>query len=216
MRNLVRVSVLLTTLMVGGSSARVEAAPSTKADEMAFEWCLSQFPEEDNLWSGEDTKPLPRPAEEFGPFDLADARIPPGLITRTEVVGSLPPEIKKYKGQWIWPTHEDAPRFAIFVERLTATEMTIGWAIKPEKDKDEGAYRDLRTSLKWTGKWFSHFKSSAKGSETLDILISANGEAMLVWSGYSRTVTLEDRSGKQSSHTFSEGWPLCFISSKRH
>jgi hypothetical protein len=214
MQDLVRASILL--LALGGTIPALAVTPATKVDDKALEWCLSHFPVEESLSPADDIKPLPRPAGKFHTFDLAGARTPPGLVRHTEIIGPLPPEIEKYEGQWIWPTHEDSPRFAIFVERLTATEMTIGWAIKPENDRDEGGYRKLRNLLRWTGKSFSHSESSADGSETLDIVISADGEAMLIVSGYSRLVTIEDGTGKQSTHTFGEAWPLCFISSKHY
>jgi hypothetical protein len=214
MRNLICVSVLL--LALGSTIPALAVTPATKVDDSAFEWCLSHFPGEESPSPADDIKPLPRPAGKFRPFDLAGARTPPNLVRRTEITGSPPPEIEKYKGQWTWPAHEDAPHFAIFVERLAATEMTIGWAIKPGKDKNEEGYRDLRNVLRWTGKSFSSSESSAEGAETLDIFISADSEAMLIVSGYSRLVTVEDRTGKKSSHTFGEAWPMCFISSKHY
>lgn len=185
---------------------------SRNANKKLFEWCVSQFPMDE----GESAKPLPRPAEKLRPFELAGALTPPGLVIPTEITGMLPPEIEKYKGQWTWPTHGETPPATVFVERLTPTEMAIAWAFRREKGKDAADYRAQRELLKWTGKSFSSSTSTPEGTETLDIYVSANGQAMFIASGHSRVVTLVDKDGKQSSHTSGEGWPACFISGKHY
>lgn len=215
MRNFVWISLPAFLLLpLADLSAQDESGTADtrnlSTDDKLFEWCMSLFPPEED----ESAKPLHRPAEKQRPFELTGALTPPHLVTRTEIVGMLPPEIEKYKGQWIWPAHDQAPFAAVFVERLTPTEMTIAWAFKREKEQDEVDKRYSRTVLKWTGKSFGYSNSIPGGSEGLETVISADGGAMLIMSGYSRTITLEDTAGNQSSHMSGEGWPFCFVSER--
>lgn len=212
MRNVAWISIPVFVLLASAdlSAQEEDDTADLRTDDKLYEWCMSSFP----LEEGVSAKPLPRPAEKRRPFELADALTPPNLITRTEIVGTLPPEIEKYKGQWIWPAHDEAPVAAIFVERLTPSEMTIAWAFKREKDRDGTDSRYSRTVLKWTGKSFHYSAPIPRGFEELEAVISADGEAMLIMSGYTRTITLEDNAGNQSSHTSGEGWPFCFISDR--
>lgn len=217
MRNFAWVSISLFLMLASAvlPAQAEDGAIDTRTsdvDSKLREWCASHFPKDE----GESAKPAPRPVEKLRPFEFAQALTPPGLVTRTEIIGTLPPEIEKYKGQWTWPAHDKAPAATLFVERLTATEMAIAWVLKREKHVNEANHPDLRTMLKWTGSSFSYSKSISEGSATLDIYVSANSEAMAVVTGYSRLVTLGDRTGKQSSYTSSEAFPACFISSKHY
>jgi hypothetical protein len=165
---------------------------SRNVDEKLFEWCMSQFPKRE----GEDAKPMPRPAGKLRPFDLTNAIAPSHLVTKTEVIGELPPLIEKYRGLWTWPAVDESPPAVIFVERLTATEMTIAPAVKRDKKlRDETDYQVERTTLSWTGTHFSHSKVTPEESRQVEILVSQSGEAMLMISGYSRKIVLEGPNG---------------------
>jgi hypothetical protein len=214
MRNLVCVSVLL---VVGSSMPAMAETSVTDVNEKAFEWCLSQFPHEDNPWAADDGKPLPHPTAKLQPFNLRNAIAPPDLVTRTEVVGELPPPIEKFRGHWTWPAVEGLPPAVIFVERLTSTEMTIATAFNREKGLDEADYEVERMTLSWTGTHFAYSKVTPEESRQVEIHVSQSGEAMFMISGYSRVVTLEGPNGiVGTSKVPSDAWPTCFISERHY
>ncbi len=82
-----------------------------------------------------------------------------------------------------------------------------------ERSKSEGN-KPERMFLSWTGTQFASSIGTPKEFRELEIRVSQSGDVMAAMSGYTRTMTLIDKDGKESSHTFSEGWPYCFISER--
>lgn len=130
---------------------------------------------------------------------------------KTQIVGKLSPSLEKYKGIWTWPSLDVPSSSVVFVERLTPTEMTI--VLARERDKNEDLEPE-RLTLSWTGTHFFHSKGTPKDSREIALHVSESGEAMAGMLGATRTVTLIDKDGKESSDTRGEGWPLCFLSEK--
>lgn len=183
MRDLRRLSALVSFLLIIGDTtpAKAETEPwsMTKADEKAFGWCISHFLslDDESPETDKDIRPIARPVEKFRPFDIKEMLTPPGLITETEIVGRLPPEIEKYRGLWIEPTIDTPSLRAIFVERLTPTEMTIAEARrKPDPQHSVPPNPDNpRRKLKWNGKAFRDVRGVG-----YYISISPDGEAMFL------------------------------------
>lgn len=164
------------------AEAEAETSPFTKADEKAFEWCLSHFPFGiENPWADENAAPLQRPVKSFPPFDIEDMLGPPELIKETEIAGELVPEIAKYQGHWIWPAVSMPSPMAIFVERLTPTEMTVAMVKKKLNTEPEphAQSSSLRHKLKWNGDAFIEEPQGPDGVGYL-IRISQDGRAMFV------------------------------------
>jgi hypothetical protein len=208
MRYFACVSLLLPILFIcGGTASHLAYAKELSTDWRVFEWCLSHSPRKD----GETIQLLPRPPGELRPFDLSNAVAPSDLVTKTQIVDSLPPSIEKYQGIWTWPSIDAPSSGAIFVERLTPTEMTIVLARERDKHQD---LQPERLTLSWTGTYFSYSKGTPEDSQEIALYVSESGEAMAGMLGATRTVTLIDKDGKESSDTRGEGWPLCFLSEK--
>src|SRR4051794_37091698 len=87
-----------------------------ETDSALQEWCQKLF---ENSARYSD-----RPIGKLGQIDIRKLAAPPNLIQNTEIIGSLPPAISRYAGHWIYPAL-GSPDFAIFVERLSPTDMTI-------------------------------------------------------------------------------------------
>jgi hypothetical protein len=206
MRNVVL--FLLTSLFIcsGAIPHHAQGRESSKSFK-AFEWCLSHFPKRE----GESVRLLPRPAGELRPFDPSNAMLPADLVTKTQINGKLSPSLEKYKGIWTWPSLDVPASGVIFVERLTPTEMTIVLARQRDKSED---LEPERLTLGWTGTHFYHSKGTPNDSQEIALYVSESGEAMAGMLGATRTVTLIDKDGKESSDTRGEGWPLCFLSEK--
>lgn len=208
MRTVARVSLLLTILFGHCAAVSHQAyARELSTDWKVFEWCLSHFPREE---SG-NVQLLPRPPGKLRSFDLSNSTAPSDLVTKTQIVGKLPPSIEKYQGYWTWPSIDEPSPGAILVERLTPTEMSI--SLIRERSKSEGN-KPERMFLSWTGTQFASSIGTPKEFRELEIRVSQSGDVMAAMSGYTRTMTLIDKDGKESSHTFSEGWPYCFISER--
>lgn len=181
MRNLYRFYALLPVLLACSTplKAATDALPLTKTDEKAFAWCLSHFPfGSENPWADEDAD---RPVKQFPPFDMKDMLGPPNLVKETEIAGKLSATIAKYQGLWIWPTVSVPSPIAIFVERLTPTEMTIAM-VKRELNSEHGAPSNpdpLRYELKWNGEAFIG-EPGDPDEVGYHISISQDGQAMLV------------------------------------
>lgn len=207
MRNLVRVSVLrdfipvtiasFFLLAIGHASTRAEdhstETPSPAGDEL-LQWCLSRFP-----GMSEEAGTISRPRGKVAPLKVEEMIVPADLVTKTETTGRLPGYIRKYRGVWIWPSVP--PDFAIFVERLGPTEMSIAFlsrATARNESYRERLRENSRKKLTWNGTALS---SAPEGNlqSKITIYISAFGQAMLV--------IHENRI---------EAWPMCFISSKHY
>lgn len=210
MLDIVRVSVLLPILFGYWAAASHQSyARDLSTDWRVIEWCFSHFPREE---SG-SVQLLPRPPGKLRLFDLSNSTAPIDLVTKTQIVGKLPPSVEKYQGYWIWPSIDEPSPRAILVERLTPTEMTISLIRERERDDDD---KPDRMFLSWTGTHFASSIGTPKEFREMEIRVSQSGDVMAAMSGYTRTMTLIEKDGKESSHTFSEGWPLCFISSKHY
>ncbi|MBK1867347.1 hypothetical protein [Taklimakanibacter albus] len=197
MRNIVLISIFTFLMLVPARAEddNSESRSHVNEDE-ALKWCFSRFP------SAEPAEVSSRSISELAPFKLEDTIAPPGLITKTETVGRLPGYIRKYKGVWIWPAITEPPAFAIFVERLTAEEMTIAFvsrATEENKDYRDGLRKNSRQKLTWNGTAFSAGPDGELESTTT-IYISAFSDALLL-------IRANKREG---------GPPMCFISSKHY
>lgn len=196
MRNIVWISILTFLMLVPARAEddNSESRSHVNEDE-ALKWCFSRFP------STEPSEVSSRSLRELAPFKLEDMVAPPDLITKTETVGRPPGYIRKYKGVWIWPAITEPPDFAIFVERLTAEEMTIAFvsrATEENKDYRDKLRKNSREKLTWNGTAFSRGPEGELESTT-SIYVSAFSDALLIV-----------RANKR------EGWPMCFISSKHY
>jgi len=197
MRSLLRVSVLLSVLLALGSSTSLKAETDHEADGNAYLWCLSYF----HIWEDEKGA-VSRPTEKLAPFKLADMIVPSDLIRKTQMTGNLPGYIRKYRGVWIWPSVHEPPPFAVIVERLTPTAMTIAFlsrATEENKSYRQRLLRNSRIDLTWNGTAFST-KPEGKIQSVISIYISAFGQAMLF-------ATENNIEGQP---------PMCLISSKHY
>jgi hypothetical protein len=186
MQKLPRLLVLFPALFLGSLSPLGQTVSNQtnvqEVDNKLFEWCLSYFP--DVVLN--DGGPLERPVEKLAAIDMTGVVAPPGLITETEIVGDLPPSIKSYKGRWASPfeTNPILP-YAVFVERLSPTEMTIALLIKSSGGQQRHPPNDLRHRLKWDGQAFIAERSNLLGIEgvTFGVQVSPFGDAMVLsWS----------------------------------
>jgi hypothetical protein len=180
MRDFARVLILLLVLhFASATRARAYTSPFTKADENAYAWCISHFLslDDEDPQPDKEILPIARPAAKLRPFDIKEMLVPPGLITETEIVGRLPPEIEKYRGLWITPTIDAPSLTAIFVERLTPTEMIIALARRKPDPKASLPPNpdDPRSKLKWNGNVFNDVRGVG-----YIISISPDGEAMFL------------------------------------
>jgi len=170
------VSILLLVLLHLGAStlARADRHSLTKADGKAYGWCISHFLslDEEDPQSEQEIRPIARPPEKFRPLDTENMLIPPDLIRETEIVGNLPPKIERHQGVWILPAIDTPSPSVIFVERLTPTEMTIVVVRKSYPTNTDNP----RSTLKWDGQVFR----GVRGEFGHDVVISADGEAMLL------------------------------------
>lgn len=176
-------------------------------DFKVFEWCLSHFPREE---SGV-VELLPRPPGKLRSFDLSSSTAPAGLVGKTRTVGKLPPSIESYQGYWTWPSIDKPAPGAVFIERLTPTEMTISMIRARDISGDD---KPERMFLSWTGTHFAYSGGTPNEFREMEIRVSQSGDFMAGLAGYTRTQTLIDKDGKESSHTFREGWPYCFVSER--
>lgn len=208
MRKFVYVLFLpLIYLAHGGTTSHQAYGKERSTDFKVFEWCLSHFPRRE----GGDIQLLPRPPGELRSFDLSNSTAPSDLVTKTQIVGKLPPSIEKYQGIWTWPSIDAPSSGAIVIERLTTTEMTI--VLMRERDKNQDVQPE-RLTLGWTGTHFFHSKGTPTDSQEIALYVSDSGETMAGMLGATHTVTLIDKDGKESSDTRGEGWPLCFLSER--
>ena len=186
-----------------GETAHSQAS-SREVDGKLFEWCLSYFPEGDELpESDEAAKPRERPVEKLPPFDLEGVTAPPDLIKETVIVGNVPDAIKAYQGLWITPmAGKSWLPYAAYVERLTPMEMTIALLHRPPEGQQLDSTKGLRQTLAWDGTGFESKTANLLGMKdvTFRVQISRFGDALgLGWAG--------DR----------EGYLLgCLISSKHY
>ena len=87
-------------------------------------------------------------------------------------------------------------------------ESYQGYWTWPSIDKPE------RMFLSWTGTHFAYSGGTPNEFREMEIRVSQSGDFMAGLAGYTRTQTLIDKDGKESSHTFREGWPYCFVSER--
>lgn len=187
MQNLVRVSVLLPLLLIGCPSRghtddfslrKKDLSPSEVSDGNLLNSCLSYILDE---------QPEPatrRPRKETEPLDLTDAVFPPNLVTKTEFVGDVPPEIRKFQGRWaLRVINKSYLPYAAFVERLTPTEMTIALVLRPEPGHKLNPALGFRHKLKWTGTAFGDEHATLFGNwgvTSLGAGVSQFGDVMLL------------------------------------
>lgn len=169
---------------------------SHKTDDEAFYWCNGYFFDEDGSGSTAE-----RPTQKLTPFVLEDMMKPVDLVTETEVVGKLPPEVDRYRGYWILPSIGEPVGGALFVERLTPIEITL--VLTARRDVLE---REIpRLNLKWTGKEFADRLDDKPG---IILRVSPGGHAMnLAFIGHNKT---------SDGRSWSEAIPMCLISSKHY
>lgn len=91
--------------------------------------------------------------------------------------------------------------------------MTIVLIRERDQSDDD---KPERMTLNWTGTLFSYSSGTPKEFREMEIRVSRSGDVMAAMSKYTRVDTLIDRNGQESSSTFSEGWPLCFLSEKHY
>lgn len=176
MRNFLFLSCL-PLVVVGASSLSIAEETGgeriTPIDHQLLEWCLSYFPEPD-----ETIVPIERP-KTLPPFSMEGVRAPPDLVKETVIVGDIPEAIKAYSGSWLLPWAGKSPfPYAAYVERLTPTEMTIAFLVKPLSDKSETGLRHI---LAWNGMGFSGKTDNLLGiggGVTVGVAVSSSGEAM--------------------------------------
>jgi hypothetical protein len=201
MRNPSCFSFTLCVLLTVGSvpSWATNDGPETHPNEInerLLNWCLSYFPVEDP-----SKGPLSRPAKELAPMKLDQMVFPPDLVTKTQTVGKLPWYVEKYRDTWIWPSVGEHPPFAVFVEGLTPTEITVALTIRRKEGEKANPYKHLREKLKWTGREFARTDSADQNEKPtrLSLHVSQFRHAML-W----------------LTEVRNEAWPMCFISSKHY
>jgi len=157
---------------------RTEPTPSEISDNKLLESCLS-YALDQNPKSASGRHP-----KETAPLDLKDAVVPPALITETEIVGDVPPQIRMYQGRWaLRLTNKTYMPYAAFVERLTATEMTIALVMRPEAGHKLDPSKGFRHKLEWTGDAFVGRNIDlwgGTGTTTLLIGVSQFGDAMVL------------------------------------
>lgn len=145
-------------------------------DARLFEWCLSFFPEPD------EAAPLVERPKTLSPFSMEGVRAPPDLVKETVIVGDIPGAMKPYSGFWLLPWTDKSPfPYAAYVERLTPTEMTIAFLIKPLHKSKAYSAKGLRHTLTWSGEDFSGKVENLLGLEggfTFGVRISPSGEAL--------------------------------------
>ena len=189
MQNLFRFAVLLSVLL---SSTAIPACGQTKdlslpskvptpseiSDNKLLESCLGYALDE-------YPKPAsPRHPKETAPLDLKDAVIPPDLVRETEIIGELPPQIRKYQGRWALRLINKAYMpYAAFVERLTPAEMTIAFVMRPEPGHKLDPTKGFRHTLEWTGTAFVKRNADlwgAPGTITLMVGVSQFADVMIL------------------------------------
>jgi hypothetical protein len=180
--------------------AKPPATSSGEIQEKLFEWCGGFFA------SGTDKNPIERPNGSI-PFNMKDQEVPPDLVTPTQIVHQLPPEIEKYQGTWILPSAVETSSIIVFVERLAPKEMTLVLLIKTAGETASRRYRLIRI-----GGRFSDTEPWPKGQPALIAQVSPRGEALgLDLIGYPPRWGAEpDGEPRGESH------PFCFISSKHY
>lgn len=177
MRRTARVLFLLTSLCgsVGAADGSAEEYIN-KIDERLFEWCLSYFPEPD-----EETTPIEQP-KTLPPFSMEGVRAPPDLIKETIIIGKIPKAMRAYGGSWLLPWTGKSPfPYAAYVERLTPTEMTIAFLVKPLDGLKAYSANSLRHTLTWSGSDFSGKTENLfglGGGLTFGVRISPSGDAL--------------------------------------
>lgn len=176
MRNFLFVTCLLLVVVGASSLGTAEDTDGERIpaiDDRLLEWCLSYFPEPD-----ETAAPIERP-KTLPPFSMEGVRAPPDLVKETVIVGDIPEAVKAYGGSWLLPWTGKSPfPYAAYVERLTPTEMTIAFLVKPSIDKPD---RGVRYTLTWSGQDFAGKTDNLLGIEggvTFGVVVSPSGEAM--------------------------------------
>jgi hypothetical protein len=208
MRSLAYVLVML--LLVSGSApswggGKSAAITSPALEVQLAEWCASYFP---TIRSA----PLWRPVKKLAPLNLNEMSAPSDLIATTQTAGKLPWYVERYRGTWIAPTVEPQIPGAIFVERLTPTEMTIALVLPKQATDKKASQEGLRLNLIWTGKEFADALPWPKGSRGFVVQVSPFGDAMyFMVIGHPPNVPKNgDGSPAEEVHG------MCFISSKHH
>jgi hypothetical protein len=167
--------VLLVLGSVASASSEVARTRPSEMDTKLQEWCMGYFREGDRTEHFRS-----RPAQDLAELEMKEMTIPPDLVTMTEIEGNPPTEIRNYGDIWVWPSTNEASPYAVFVERLTPTEMTIAIVKTREAHPLRLDARDVRRHFKWTGTHFLEETPNPTGSPELVAYVSPFGDALIL------------------------------------